>query len=76
MADSPDAASRRSPAALEVADLVRLLRAAGARHADEDAVRRDLDAGAPVNADGTLHLVRYAAWLVRTDARPEGARGD
>jgi hypothetical protein len=26
-------------------------------------VRSDIDAGAPTNADGTLNLVHYAAWL-------------
>jgi hypothetical protein len=25
----------------------------------------DLTAGAPVNADGSINLVHYAAWLVR-----------
>jgi hypothetical protein len=41
-------------------------------------LRADLAAGAPVNPDGTLHLVRYAAWLVREMAltgAAEGGRG-
>ncbi len=25
----------------------------------------DIDAGAPTNADGSINLVHYAAWLVR-----------
>ena len=29
-------------------------------------VRSDIDAGAPTNADGTLNLVHYAAWLNKT----------
>ena len=33
--------------------------------------RADVDAGAPANADGTLNLVHYAAWLVK-----EIGRGD
>jgi hypothetical protein len=27
--------------------------------------RADIDAGAPTNADGTINLVHYAAWLVK-----------
>ena len=29
-------------------------------------ITEDIEAGAPVNADGTLNLVHYAAWLNRT----------
>jgi hypothetical protein len=49
----------------------RVLAAAGARHATVENIRRDIEAGAPVNADGTVNLVHYAAWLAR-----ESARGD
>jgi hypothetical protein len=28
-------------------------------------LQADLDAGAPANADGSINLVHYAAWLVR-----------
>jgi hypothetical protein len=34
-------------------------------------LRADIDAGAPANADGTINLVHYAAWLVK-----EMGRGD
>ena len=51
--------------ALTVAQVSQVLSAAGGRRIDEDMVRADIDAGAPVNADGTLNLVHYAAWLVR-----------
>jgi hypothetical protein len=30
-----------------------------------DIIKADLAAGAPANADGTINLVHYAAWLVR-----------
>jgi hypothetical protein len=49
----------------------RVLVAVGARHATVENLRRDIEAGAPVNADGTVNLVHYAAWLAR-----EAARGD
>ena len=32
-------------------------------------LRADAAAGAPLNADGTLNLVHYAAWLVRETGR-------
>lgn len=30
-------------------------------------IRSDLAEGAPVNADGTINLVRYVAWLLLND---------
>ena len=56
---------------LPISAAVRVLAKAGARHLTEEALRADIEAGAPVNADGTVNLVHYAAWLVR-----ETARGD
>jgi len=39
-----------------------------------ESILRDAEAGAPTNADGTMHLVHYGAWLARQaaaqDARP------
>jgi hypothetical protein len=57
--------------ALPIVDLVRLLSRAGPRPVDEETVRRDIESGAPVNADGTVNLVHYAAWLVR-EVSPRG----
>jgi len=51
---------------------VRVLAAVGARHATVENLRRDIEAGAPTNADGTVNLVHYAAWL----AKEMAARGD
>ncbi len=65
-----------NPAAIGPADLARLLSAAAGVQIDEDGIRDDIDAGAPVNPDGTLNLVHYAAWLVRQlAAQGGGARG-
>jgi hypothetical protein len=50
----------------------RVLAAVGARYATVENIRRDIEAGAPVNADGTVNLVHYAAWL----AKEMAARGD
>ncbi len=45
--------------------VAKVLRAAGARGLTEENIRADIDAGAPVNADGTINLVHYTAWLAR-----------
>jgi len=76
MAEAPDRGGKKSPAALEVDDVVRLLRASGARHASADRVRADIDAGAPTNVDGTVNLVHYGAWLARQVVASESNRGN
>jgi hypothetical protein len=48
---------RVNPAALAVED------AARAMNLPVDAIRQDIAEGAPTNADGTVNLVHYAAWL-------------
>ena len=48
---------RINPAALAVEDVARALGLA------VDAVRQDIAQGAPTNADGSVNLVHYAAWL-------------
>lgn len=69
------ARSARTPAlrltALSVSDAARALSRAGGRTVTEAMLRADFDAGAPVNPDGTLNLLHYAAWIVR-----ELAHGD
>ena len=51
--------------ALTVAQVAKVLSAAGGRRITEEMVRADIDAGAPVNVDGTLNLVHYTAWLLK-----------
>jgi len=60
-----------NPAALPVADAAMVLSRAGGSPVSEEMLRADIDAGAPTNADGTVNLVHYAAWLVRKLASPE-----
>lgn len=55
------------PTALAVADLARVLTAAGGRAVTVDQIEADLADGAPRNADGTVNLVNYAAWLVSVE---------
>jgi hypothetical protein len=57
--------ARLNPAALPVADAARVLTRLGGKPVTEAMLRADIDAGAPTNADGTLNLVHYAAWLVK-----------
>jgi hypothetical protein len=60
--------SRLNPAALGVADAARVLTrigGVGGKPVTEEMLRADIDAGAPTNANGTINLVHYAAWLVK-----------
>jgi hypothetical protein len=54
-----------SPTSLPVADAARLLARVGGQAVTLEMLQADLAAGAPANADGTINLVHYAAWLVR-----------
>jgi len=67
--DAPRAGPTLTALALE--DLARLLSRSGGRPVTVEMLREDLAAGAPANADGSVNLVHYAAWLAR-----EAARGD
>lgn len=57
--------------ALSLEDAARLLSAAGPQPVTAEMLQADIDAGAPTNADGTINLVHYVAWLVK-----EMGRGD
>jgi hypothetical protein len=70
----PDAAGPRLTA-LTFEQAADLLRRAGSQRVTVAALRADLEAGAPVNADGTLNLLAYGAWLVRALATRESAHG-
>lgn len=49
--------------ALSRDQLIKLLRQAGCRTITLEVLEADTAAGAPVNPDGTLSLINYAAWL-------------
>ena len=55
---------RLSPTAIPVEELARALAAVGGK-VTVDMLRTDIDAGAPVNPDGTINLVHYAAWIAK-----------
>lgn len=60
-----------SPTAMPLADVAKLLSRAAGTPVTAEMLQADIAAGAPRNADGTLNLVHYAAWLVK-----EMNRGD
>ena len=64
-----DAKPGVDPTALTVAQAAQLL------GISEDMIRSDIDAGAPVGADGRINLVHYAAWLNAAPAL-EGVDGE
>jgi hypothetical protein len=64
-------APQLNPTALTVEQAARLLSAASPKPVSPRMVRDDIDDGAPTNADGTLNLVHYAAWLIREMARAD-----
>lgn len=59
------AEAKLNPTALPVAEAARLLSAVGGQAVTVEMLQANIAAGAPTNADGTLNLVHYAAWLVR-----------
>ncbi|MEX1230844.1 MAG: hypothetical protein WEB58_11440 [Planctomycetaceae bacterium] len=61
-----------NPTALAVRDAARLLSKVGAFAVTEAMLHDDVEAGAPTNADGTINLVHYAAWLVKQMGRSSG----
>lgn len=63
-----------NPAALALPDAARLLAKVGGPSITESMLRDDVAAGAPTNADGTINLVLYTAWLVRELGRGAGER--
>ena len=60
-----EADAKLNPTALPVAEAARLLSAVGGQAVTVEMLEADVAAGAPTNADGTLNLVHYSAWLVR-----------
>jgi hypothetical protein len=54
-----------NPTALSVEHAARVLATVGRQSISEAMIELDIAEGAPTNADGTLNLVHYAAWLVK-----------
>ena len=59
------------PTRLPLEQAAKLLSAAYRERIDAAELNADVIAGAPTNADGTLNLVHYAAWLAKEMGRGE-----
>jgi len=57
--------ARIDPNRLTIEQAAKLLSAAAKVRVPPEQIAADLEAGAPRNPDGTISLVRYAAWLVK-----------
>lgn len=68
-APEPQTGSKADARRLTLPQLAKLLERAGASRASEHLVAAAVDAGAPVNPDGTVSVVQFTAWLAREEAR-------
>ena len=59
---------RIDPLAMTVAQAAKVLSPVSGERITEDMLQADVEAGAPVTADGRINLVYYAAWLVQQEA--------
>ena len=46
-------------------DFVTAMRRSGSRTITLERLEEDIEAGAPVNADGTVNILNYVAWVAR-----------
>jgi hypothetical protein len=58
-----------NPLALSPENLVKVLVKSGCRIMTLEMLRRDIDSGMPVNADGTVNLIKYMAWMIKETDR-------
>lgn len=57
--------SENRPEALSKENLVTVLRRSGSRTISMERLEADIAAGAPVNTDGTMNVIDYAAWTLK-----------
>ena len=60
---TPHPDTKINPLAMTVADAAKILSAVGVGQVSEAVLRKHIAAGAPRNADGSISIVNYAAWL-------------
>ena len=65
--DTP--ADRIDPLAMTVAQAAKVLSAVSSERITEEMICADVEAGAPVTADGRVNLVYYAAWLIQHEGK-------
>ena len=54
-----------NPLALPAGDALRMLRRAGCPQMSDETLQRLIDDGLPLNADGTLNIIEYTAWMLK-----------
>ena len=54
-----------NPTALPKELVVRALKMAGSRTISLEQLEADIEAGAPVNEDGTINIIAYGAWILK-----------
>ncbi len=54
-----------NPLAIPVEQVAKILSALARRKIPASQITQDIEAGAPTNADGTINLLHYAAWLLK-----------
>lgn len=60
--------AENNPEALSKENVVKALRLAGSRTATMEQLETDIAAGAPVNADGTMNIIAYVAWILKGES--------
>ena len=56
---------KQSPLALTPETMAELLRKSGSTTATADAIRQMIQDGAPTNQDGSIHVIKFTAYLVK-----------
>ena len=69
MSESNDHRDQLNPTALPIDGAAMVLTKVGGRLVTVEMLQADGADGAPLNADGTLNLVHYAAWLAKEMGR-------
>ena len=54
-----------NPLALAPETLIKLLQKSGYREMADEDFQKLIDAGLPLNGDGTVNIIEYIAWLIK-----------
>ena len=69
-----------NPLALPADDAVRMLRRSGCTAMSDETLARLVEDGLPLNADGTVNIIEYTAWMLRevtgNGSQPAQAQAD
>ena len=54
-----------NPLALPAGDALRMLRRSGCPQMSDETLQHLIDDGLPLNADGTMNIIEYTAWMLK-----------